>query len=49
MAEGLATADGTYAGRIATDGTAAAAQPVALAAGAVWQSLDGMVVSVGAR
>jgi outer membrane protein assembly factor BamB len=45
----LATADGAYAGRIATDGSAAAAQPVALAAGAVWQSLDGMVVSVGAR
>ncbi|MEP7061477.1 MAG: outer membrane protein assembly factor BamB [Betaproteobacteria bacterium] len=45
----LSVTDGKYAGRIATDGSAAAAQPVALAGGAVWQSLNGSVFNVGAR
>ncbi len=45
----LSNVDGRYAGRIATDGSAAAAQPAALAAGAVWQSMNGMLLSVSAR
>ncbi|HEV8503430.1 MAG TPA: outer membrane protein assembly factor BamB [Casimicrobiaceae bacterium] len=45
----LAAADGTYVGRIATDGAAPATQPAASATGAVWQSLNGTVFSVGVR
>jgi len=45
----LSTTDGAYVGRIATDGSAAATQPVALLAGAVWQSMNGTVFSAGAR
>lgn len=45
----LATADGAYAGRIATDGSMPAAKPAATATGAVWQSRDGNVISVGVR
>jgi outer membrane protein assembly factor BamB len=45
----LSTTDGAYAGRIATDGSAAATQPVALLAGAVWQSMNGTVFSASAR
>ncbi len=45
----LATADGSYVGRLATDGSAAATQPAAMLAGAVWQSLNGTVYSVIAR
>ncbi|MEO6929386.1 MAG: outer membrane protein assembly factor BamB [Casimicrobiaceae bacterium] len=45
----LSTVDGSYAGRMATDGSAAAAQPVALAANAVWQSLNGTLFSVSTR
>ena len=45
----LSTTDGAYVGRIATDGSAAATQPVALLAGAVWQSMNGTVFSASAR
>ena len=45
----LSVADGRYAGRIATDGSAATAQPVALATGAVWQSINGTLLSVSVR
>lgn len=45
----LSTTDGSYAGRIATDGSAAATKPAALHAGAVWQSINGTVFSASAR
>jgi outer membrane protein assembly factor BamB len=45
----LATADGAYVGRIATDGSVPAATPAATATGAVWQSRNGSVISVGVR
>ena len=45
----MSIATGAYAGRIATDGSAAAAQPVALHAGAVWQSINGNVFNASAR
>jgi outer membrane protein assembly factor BamB len=45
----LSTTNGAYVGRVATDGSAAAAQPAALLAGAVWQSLNGTIFSVSAR
>jgi outer membrane protein assembly factor BamB len=45
----LATADGAYVGRIATDGAIPAARPAATATGIVWQSRDGNVISVRAR
>lgn len=41
--------DGALVGRTATDGTAATAQPIAVAGNAVWQSAGGTVYSVAAR
>ncbi len=41
--------DGSLLGRIATDGSAATAQPAASGANAVWQSQNGTLYSVGAR
>ena len=40
--------DGTLVGRIATDGSTATAQPSAIGANAIWQSLNGTVYVVGA-
>ncbi len=45
----LATADGAYVGRTATDGTAATAGPVAQTGGALWQSTSGNLIAVAAR
>ena len=45
----LSRNDGTYVGRLATDGSTATAQPAAVAGGAVWQSEKGNVYSVVAR
>ena len=41
--------DGSLLGRIATDGSAATAQPAASGANAIWQSLNGTLYAVGAR
>jgi outer membrane protein assembly factor BamB len=41
--------DGSLVGRIATDGTAPTAQPIAVRGNAVWQSGGGILYSVGAR
>ena len=41
--------NGAFVGRIATDGSAATAQPAAAGANAVWQSVKGTLYSVGAR
>ena len=41
--------NGAFVGRIATDGSAATAQPAAVGANAVWQSVNGTLYSVGAR
>ena len=40
--------DGGFAGRIATDGSAATAQPAASGANAVWQSMNGTLYALGA-
>jgi outer membrane protein assembly factor BamB len=45
----LDTSDGNLVGRLATDGTAATAQPSRSGANAVWQSTGGTVYSVSAR
>jgi outer membrane protein assembly factor BamB len=45
----LDTSDGNLVGRLATDGTAATAQPSRSGANAVWQSAGGTVYSVSAR
>jgi outer membrane protein assembly factor BamB len=45
----LDTNDGSLAGRVATDGTPATAQPAKSGANAVWQSEGGMLLSVGVR
>jgi outer membrane protein assembly factor BamB len=45
----LDTNDGNLVGRLATDGTAATAQPSRSGAGAVWQSTGGTVFSVSVR
>jgi outer membrane protein assembly factor BamB len=45
----LATADGAYVGRTATDGSPATATPVAQTGGAIWQSTAGTLISVTAR
>jgi outer membrane protein assembly factor BamB len=45
----LDTSDGNLVGRIATDGTAATAQPSKSGANAVWQSTGGTVFSVSVR
>jgi len=41
--------DGSLVGRLATDGSAATAQPAASGANAVWQSINGTLYSVGVR
>ena len=41
--------DGSLVGRLATDGSAATAQPAASGPNAVWQSINGTLYSVGAR
>jgi outer membrane protein assembly factor BamB len=41
--------DGNLVGRIATDGSAAAAQPIAVGDRAVWQSQGGTLYAVGTR
>ena len=41
--------DGSFVGRIATDGSPATAQPAASGANAVWQSVNGTLYAVGAR
>jgi outer membrane protein assembly factor BamB len=45
----LSRADGAYVGRLATDGSLATAQPIALGGGLLWQSEKGTVFSVVAR
>jgi outer membrane protein assembly factor BamB len=45
----LARKDGAYVGRLATDGSAATSQPVALGSGMAWQSEKGTVFAVVAR
>ena len=45
----LSRSDGAYVGRLATDGSHATAQPVALAGGLLWQSEKGTLFSVVAR
>lgn len=45
----LDTNDGNLVGRVATDGTAATAQPTRSGDGAVWQSTGGAVFSVSVR
>jgi len=45
----LDTSDGNLVGRLATDGTAATAQPSRSGANAVWQSTGGAVFSVSVR
>jgi outer membrane protein assembly factor BamB len=41
--------DGSFVGRIATDGSPATAQPAASGANAVWQSVSGTLYAIGAR
>lgn len=45
----LSRTDGTYVGRLATDGSHATAQPISLAGSLLWQSEKGTVYSVAAR
>ncbi len=45
----LSRTDGAYLGRLATDGSLATAQPIALGGGLLWQSEKGTVFSVTAR
>lgn len=45
----LARADGRYVGRLATDGSAATAQPARFGGGILWQSRKGSVYAVTAR
>ena len=45
----LSRTDGAYLGRLATDGSLATAQPIALGGGLLWQSEKGTVLSVTAR
>jgi len=45
----LATKSGTYAGRLATDGSPPTSQPVALGERIVWQSASGTVYALSAR
>jgi len=45
----LARKDGAYVGRLATDGSTATSQPVALGSGMLWQSEKGTVFAVTAR
>jgi outer membrane protein assembly factor BamB len=45
----LSRADGSYVGRIATDGSLATSQPAALGGGIVWQSEKGTVYSASAK
>jgi outer membrane protein assembly factor BamB len=45
----LSRADGSYVGRLATDGTAPTAQPTRRGTSIVWQSHNGNVYSVAAR
>lgn len=45
----LDTNDGSLVGRVATDGTAATAQPSKSGDNAVWQSVGGAILSVGLR
>ena len=45
----LSRTDGAYVGRLATDGSLATAQPIALGGGLLWQSEKGTVYSVVAR
>jgi outer membrane protein assembly factor BamB len=45
----LDRSEGTLVGRLATDGSAATAQPVAVGERALWQSQAGNVFVVGTR
>ena len=45
----LSRSDGSYVGRLATDGSLATTQPLALGGGIVWQSEKGTVYSVSER
>jgi outer membrane protein assembly factor BamB len=45
----LSRSDGSYVGRIATDGSHATAQPLAFGGGLLWQSEKGTVFAVSAR
>jgi outer membrane protein assembly factor BamB len=45
----LSRTDGTYVGRLATDGSLATAQPSQLGGGMLWQSEKGTLFSVGAK
>jgi outer membrane protein assembly factor BamB len=45
----LSRSDGSYVGRLATDGSHASTQPAPLAGAALWQSQKGTVYSVSAR
>ncbi|HEX6137519.1 MAG TPA: outer membrane protein assembly factor BamB [Casimicrobiaceae bacterium] len=45
----LSRSDGAYVGRLATDGSAATAQPAPLAGGMLWQSEKGTLYYVSAR
>jgi len=45
----LDTNDGNLVGRVATDGSAATAQPSRSGEGAIWQSTGGAVITVSAR
>ena len=45
----LSRSDGAYVGRLATDGSHATAQPLALGGGLLWQSEKGTVFAVNAR
>ena len=45
----LSRTDGAYVGRLATDGSLATAQPIALGGGLLWQSEKGTVFSVVVR
>ena len=45
----LSRSDGSYVGRLATDGSLATAQPAQLGGGIVWQSQKGTVFAVTAR
>ena len=45
----VARSDGTYVGRLATDGSAATAQPARLGGGILWQSQKGDLYAITAR
>jgi outer membrane protein assembly factor BamB len=45
----LSRSDGTYVGRVATDGSQATTQPAPLGGGMLWQSEQGTLFSVSAR